>query len=943
MRQLKRVRPNETRLTLECLESRLALATRIWSGGGGSINWSTPANWGITGTPQSGDDLQFPSTSFLTSNNDISDLSLNSITFTTGFGYTLTGLSVGLFGNIDSNAAGTNRINLDLGFSSGGTALGVATGGTLILGGMLSSIGSVQKINPGELVLANSNTLMGSFDLQGGTLTVGNNNALGTSTLFLSGGTTLQADASARTLANPYRIQATSRITLGGASPLTLTGTGIIGVSVIGVTVTLNVTNSALTTLAGNIQTSSAPNSLVKDGPGALALGGTNTYGGTTVIAGTLLVNGTQSGRAVTVNSGATLGGTGTLGALTSNGGTVSPGVSPGRLTAAGVTLNAASTFRVELNGTAAGTGYDQLNATGAVNLGGSTLNATLGFTPMLGDVFTIVQTPAGLAGTFNGLADAAVFSLAGRTFRINYTAAGVTLTRVQGTTTATLGASTTTPVFGQPVTLTATVTGFPTGGAAPTGTVTFREGGTTLGTGTLNAAGQATVTLSNLSTGVHTIDAVYAGDAEYTGSTTASVAITVARASTTTTLVVTPNPATLGNAVTFTATVAAVAPGVGTPTGTVTFRDGGTSVGTGTLNAAGQATFTTSALTSVTHVLDAVYAGDGNFLGSTSAAVSLLVSSGITTTVLTTSPNPVGLNQALILTATVAAAPPGGGVPTGTVTFMAYPDSSLQGGTTLGTATLANGVATLAVANLPGGCRVLVASYSGSANFQASTSAPVQQTISVSPNQAFVIALYRDVLERDADPLGLTSWVAQLDAGTSRGAVSTAVWVSREHRTLQVGEFYAELLGRSPDAIGLAHWVDTLLAGATELDVVIALLTSAEYTAAYSSSAAYVNSLYQKVLNRPADAMGLVFWTAILENAARDRGAVAYYFLTSAEAYGLAVDDYFNTYLNRNPSQADQTAFLQVLERGSSPVMAAAVVLGSQEYFNNAQVAGCR
>jgi hypothetical protein len=69
---------------------------------------------------------------------------------------------------------------------------------------------------------------------------------------------------------------------------------------------------------------------------------------------------------------------------------------------------------------------------------------------------------------------------------------------------------------------------------------------------------------------------------------------------------------------VTFTATVTAVAPGAGTRTGTVTFKDGATVMGTGTLNASGQATYTTSSLTVGSHVITAVYGGDGNFNGST-------------------------------------------------------------------------------------------------------------------------------------------------------------------------------------------------------------------------------------------------------------------------------------------------------------------------------------
>jgi hypothetical protein len=68
--------------------------------------------------------------------------------------------------------------------------------------------------------------------------------------------------------------------------------------------------------------------------------------------------------------------------------------------------------------------------------------------------------------------------------------------------------------VWGRSVTLTATVT--PPSGGTPTGTVTFTDTttGATLGTAPLSASDTASVTLSTLSVGTHTIKAAYSGDA---------------------------------------------------------------------------------------------------------------------------------------------------------------------------------------------------------------------------------------------------------------------------------------------------------------------------------------------------------------------------------------------------------------------------------------------
>ncbi len=89
--------------------------------------------------------------------------------------------------------------------------------------------------------------------------------------------------------------------------------------------------------------------SLIKDGPTTLTIAGNSPAftGSTTVNSGTLLVNGSQPGSAVFVHNGATLGGTGTVGPVTTTGGTVSPGSSPGILNVQGnVTLDPAVDIR---------------------------------------------------------------------------------------------------------------------------------------------------------------------------------------------------------------------------------------------------------------------------------------------------------------------------------------------------------------------------------------------------------------------------------------------------------------------------------------------------------------------------------------------------------------------------------------------------------------------
>ena len=164
-------------------------------------------------------------------------------------------------------------------------------------------------------------------------------------------------------------------------------------------------------------------------------------------------------------------------------------------------------------------------------------------------------------------------------------TSSTATLYVFKANTTTTLASSANPSAYRARVTFTATVT------AGATGTVTFKDGSTTLSTVTLSG-GAAAYSSSSLTSGSHSITAVYGGDANHFSSTSTAVTQVVAAAP-----LVTGNPS--AQTVNAGATATFTASGIGNPAPTVQWQistNGGTTWAT--ISGATSTTYTTPALT---------------------------------------------------------------------------------------------------------------------------------------------------------------------------------------------------------------------------------------------------------------------------------------------------------------------------------------------------------
>jgi Bacterial Ig-like domain (group 3) len=133
-----------------------------------------------------------------------------------------------------------------------------------------------------------------------------------------------------------------------------------------------------------------------------------------------------------------------------------------------------------------------------------------------------------------------------------------------------------------------------------------------------------------------------------------------------------------------------------------------------------GRASFSTSALTADAHFITASYGGDGNFSAASTAMIQRVHASA-TTTALSALPNPSAVNQPVTFTATVAAVPPGTGIPTGMVTFQ-------EGTAVLAQAALnGSGAASFSTSALSAGSHTLTAIYASDADFATSGGSAAQ------------------------------------------------------------------------------------------------------------------------------------------------------------------------------------------------------------------------
>ena len=213
------------------------------------------------------------------------------------------------------------------------------------------------------------------------------------------------------------------------------------------------------------------------------------------------------------------------------------------------------------------------------------------------------------------------------------------------------------------------------------------------------------------------------------------------------------------------------------------------------------------------------------------------------------------------------------------------------------------------------------------------------QSNTSINEARALTYSLYADVLNREPDEGGLSTWTGYLlYQGWTPGMVANAILNSQEYYSARITDAYRSILNREPDPVGAADWLNRMLTGQTSVDAIASSFTRSQeyFNNAGGDPAEFVRTLYRSMLGREASEDEVAYWADIAARSGTPVVADAIY--QSYESGVIRVERVYQIYLKRGVDPAGISSWVPlVLAHGDQAVRSA--VVGSVEYFQTAQV----
>ena len=214
-----------------------------------------------------------------------------------------------------------------------------------------------------------------------------------------------------------------------------------------------------------------------------------------------------------------------------------------------------------------------------------------------------------------------------------------------------------------------------------------------------------------------------------------------------------------------------------------------------------------------------------------------------------------------------------------------------------------------------------------------------------------FVKRMYEIVLQREPDPAGLDDWYKSLVTGKNTGAdIVNGFFFSDEFTKTNYSDeeyihhLYRALFNREADHIGLTSWLNASEEGVSRRFICRGFIGSQEYVKMCNSYGivpgsmdvyenrdknyditCFVSHFYNHCLNRKADPMGLNDWTGGLLEQRLDGVSIVNGFIFSDEFLkkDLSNEDFveilYQTLLGRHSDSIGKSSWVEYLEKGVS------------------------
>lgn len=207
-----------------------------------------------------------------------------------------------------------------------------------------------------------------------------------------------------------------------------------------------------------------------------------------------------------------------------------------------------------------------------------------------------------------------------------------------------------------------------------------------------------------------------------------------------------------------------------------------------------------------------------------------------------------------------------------------------------------------------------------------------------LAPTLRWIQALHLDLVGGLPDPRMLAHALDAARSGAGHRELAGELVRSDDYCRAQIAALYRTLLDRDADPEGLAAWTRSLRVGISLQDVIAGFCDSGEYRANHPSAPAFVESLYHRLLSRASDPDGKAAWLTALDHRASELSVIRGV-LTSPEYCAQRATELHERLLGRAASEAELSHRILELMHGTALQQVVIGFVTSAEYIARAEL----